>query len=82
MYNHIEARIEHIAEELRRRAMEQEWPLDDLSASLYEMGRELAGLDAQGKAALLEELNTPSADGTAGLNLTMQDLEKMIGEML
>lgn len=81
MNNHIEARIERIAEELRRCAMEQEWPLDSLSASLYEMGHELDGLDEQGKAALLEALNVPGEDGTMGLDLAMQGLEKMIGEL-
>ena len=70
----IEARIERIAEELRRRAMEQEAPVDELSKSLYELEQELTGLDDLGKAALLEELNS------GGLGLDMADLERMIGE--
>lgn len=43
----IDARIAALAEAIKRRAMEQEAPVDDLSKGLYEMGRELAGLDEQ-----------------------------------
>ena len=74
----IDARIAALAVELERRRLLQEEPLDPLSASLYELGRELAGLDALGKSALLKELNTPSEGGTAGLDLTLEELEKII----
>lgn len=74
----IDARIAALAVELERRRLLQEEPLDPLSASLYELGRELAGLDTLGKSALLKELNTPSEDGTAGLDLTLEELEKII----
>lgn len=52
MNNHIDARINALSEAIKRRAMEQEAPVDDLSKSLYEMGRELAGLDEQSRDAL------------------------------
>lgn len=48
----IDARIAALAEAIKRRAMEQEAPVDDLSKGLYEMGRELAGLDEQRRDAL------------------------------
>ncbi len=80
MNNRIDARIAAIADALERKRMEQEAPEDDLSRSLREFGRELARLDEPGKAALLERLNTPGEDGTAGLNLDMEAIERMIGE--
>lgn len=64
------------------RDMEQEAPADDLSKSLYEMGQELAGLDTLGKSALLYELNHGDPlEGTMGLDLSMQDLDRMIEGM-
>lgn len=48
--NSIDARITALAAELERRLL-QTAPLDPLSASLYEMGRELAGLDEQSRDA-------------------------------
>lgn len=50
--NSIDARIAAIAEAIKQRAMEQEAPVDDLSKSLFEFGRELAGLDEQRRDAL------------------------------
>lgn len=79
--NSIEARIEAIAEAIKRRAIEQETPVDDLSRSLYDMGRELAALDEQGKTELLEAMNMPSEDGTMGLNLNVDDLEQFISDL-
>lgn len=70
----IDARIAAIAEAIKRRAMEQEAPVDDLSKSLYEMGRELAGLDEQGKAELLQSLNEN------GLNLSQDALQRFISD--
>lgn len=55
--------------------MEQEAPIDGLSKSLYELGREMAELEDSGKVALLEEINGD------GLGLDMADLERMIGEV-
>lgn len=76
--NDIKTRLAALETALELRKLEREWPMDDLSKSLYELGRELAGLDTLGKSALLKELNTPSEDGTAGLDLTLEELEKII----
>lgn len=48
MNNHIDARIAAIAEAIKRKAMEEEATVDELSRSLYEMARELRGLDGTG----------------------------------
>lgn len=72
MNNRIDARIAALAEAIEMRKMEQEAPVDDLSKSLYEMGQELAALDEQGKAELLQSLNGN------GLNLSLDDLERFI----
>ena len=50
--NRIDARLDALVAELERRRLLQTAPLDPLSASLYEMGRELAGLDEQSRDAL------------------------------
>ncbi len=77
--NSIDARTAAIAEAIKWRAMEEEAPVDDLSKSLVEFGRELAGLDALGKSALLYELNHgDTLEGTMGLDLTMDDVDRMI----
>lgn len=77
--NSIDARIAAIAEAIERRKMEQEAPVDDLSRSLFNLRQELAGLDALGKSALLYELNHgDSLEGTMGLSLSMEDLERLI----
>lgn len=82
MNNHVEARIAAITAAIERRRMEQECPEDDLSRSLREFGEELAVLDEQDKAALLHELNHGDPlEGTMGLDLSMQDLDRMIEEM-
>jgi len=73
----IDARLEALAEAIRRRQMERALPVDELSQSLMGYANELSALDEQGKAALLEELNRPSEDGP-GLNLTPEDLARMI----
>lgn len=52
--------------------------MDDLSRSLFDLGERLAHLDTLEKAALLAEIN--QGDGTAGLDLTMEDLERFIAE--
>ena len=58
MYNQsCIARLDALAKALECRRMEQAAPIDGLSESLYQMGAELAALDEQGKAALLNELN-------------------------
>lgn len=74
----IESRIIALANAIRRRQMEQETPIDPLSASLFAWERELTGLDEQGKVELLEKLNRPEEDGTMGLALDMEALELMI----
>ena len=77
MSKSVENRITALAAALRRRQMEQAAPVD-LSASLFELGRELAALDEQSKAALLEAANNPGDGETGGLGLTMEDLERWI----
>ena len=74
MNNRIDTRIAAIAAALERRKMEHEAPVDDLSWSLFEMGRKLVGLDEQSKAALLEVLNED------GLSMSMEDLERFIAD--
>lgn len=74
----IDSRLSAITEAIRRCKMEQEAPLDDLSRSLFEFGRELAELDERSKAELLEKLNQPGEDGTMGLDVDMEALEQMI----
>lgn len=54
MNNRVDARIAAIAEAIERRKMEQEAPVDDLSKSLFEFGRELAALDEAELAAKAE----------------------------
>lgn len=77
----ISTRLAALYEALERRKMEQEAPVDDLSKSLYDMGRELAGMDTLGKSALLYELNHGNPlEGTMGLNLSMEDLERFIAD--
>lgn len=79
--NSIDARIAALAEAIEQRKMEQEAPVDDLSKSLSEFGRELAGLDALGKSALLYELNRcDTLEGTMGLDLSMGDLERFVAD--
>lgn len=72
--NSIDARITAIAEAIKRKAMEKEAPVDDLSKSLFEFGRELAGLDEKGKAELLQSLNKN------GLNLSQDAFEQFVTE--
>ncbi len=72
-------RIESIAAELERLKLEEEAPVDDLSRSLFNLGEKLAHLDTLEKAALLAEFNRADPlDGTDGLNLSMEDLERFI----
>lgn len=81
--NSIDARISALAEAVERRKMEQEEPVDDLSRSLFNLRQELAGLDALGKSALLYELNRGNPlEGTMGLNLSMEDLERFMADSL
>lgn len=77
----IDARIAALAKAIEQRKMEQEAPVDDLSESLYELGRELAGLDVLGKSALLYELNHGDPlEGTTSLDLSMEDLGRFIAD--
>lgn len=70
----ISARIISITEALERKRMQEEAPIDPLSLSLNEFQSWLLSLDEQGRAALLEELNSD------GLGLDIADLERMIRE--
>lgn len=76
----IDTRITALTVALQRRKMEQVAPIDPLSASLFELERELAALDERGKVALLEALNNPDDDETDSLNLSMEDIEQMIAD--
>lgn len=74
-------RIESIAAELERLKLEEEAPVDDLSRSLFNLGEKLAHLDTLEKAALLAEFNRADPlDGTGGLDLSMEDLERFIAD--
>ena len=82
MERRIDARIAALAEAIKRRKMEQEAPMDGLSRSLFEFRRELAALDALGKSALLYELNHGDPlEGAMRLDLSMEDLERMVEGM-
>lgn len=74
----IESRLTALADALQRRRMIQEMPVDALSRSLFDLQREFATLDDEGKAALLEALNHPTDGESDSLNLTMQDIEQFI----
>ena len=74
-------RIESIVAELERLKLEEESPVDDLSRSLFNLGEKLAHLDILEKAALLAEFNRADPlDGTGGLDLSMEDLERFIAD--
>ena len=74
-------RIESIVAELERLKLEEEAPVDDLSRSLFNLGEKLAHLDTLEKAALLAEFNRADPlDGTGGLDLSMEDLERFIAD--
>lgn len=76
----IESRIVALANAIQLREMEQTAPVDTLSASLFDLQRELAALDEAGKYELLEKLNQPGEDGTMGLDLDMDALERIIDD--
>lgn len=78
--NDVKTRLAALETALELRKMEQEWPVDDLSKSLYELGRELAGLDTLGKSALVDALNSPDDGGAGSLNLTLEDINRMIAD--
>lgn len=74
-------RIDAIAAELERLKLEEAAPVDDLSRSLFNLGEKLARLDTLEKAALLAEFNRADPlDGTGGLDLSMEDLERFIAD--
>ena len=77
----LSKRIESIVAELERLKLEEEAPVDDLSRSLFNLGEKLAHLDTLEKAALLAEFNRADPlDGTGGLDLSMEDLERFIAD--
>lgn len=77
----IEARISALAAEIRRRQFANEGPVDALSQSLFELEGELLGLDDLGKAAFLAQLNQEDEDGTEGVGLEPEDLERLIANV-
>lgn len=77
----INSRIIDLQNAIEARRMDQEAPIDPISLSLYELQGWAAGLDEQGKAALLEALNTPGEDGTAGLDLDMEAIDKILADL-
>lgn len=52
----ISTRLASIAAELERRRLLQTEPLDPLSASLFELSRELRGLNERGRETMRNEL--------------------------
>lgn len=76
----IDARIIYLSKLLEQRKMEEEAPVDPLSLSLEEFQNWITTLDEPGRAELLEELNSPSEDGTAGLDLYVEALERFIAD--
>lgn len=72
--NDIKTRLAALEEALELRRLAQTEPVDDLSQSLFEMGKWLAGLDEQGKAELLQSLNKD------GLNLSQDAFEQFVSE--
>ena len=77
----INSRIINLQKAIEARRMEQEAPIDLLSLSLYELQGWASGLDEQVKAARLEALNTPGEDGTVGLDLDMEAIDRMIADL-
>ena len=77
----IEVRLAALAAEIRRQQFANEGPVDALSQSLFELEGELLGLDDLGKAAFLAELNQEDEDGTEGVGLTLEDLERLIANV-
>ena len=77
----IEVRLAALAETVRRRQFANEGPVDALSMSLDELEREFLGLDDLGKAVFLAELNQEDEDGTEGVGLTLEDLERWIADI-
>ena len=77
----IEVRLAALAAEIRRRQFANEGPVDALSQSLFELEGELLGLDDLGKAAFLAQLNQEDEDGTEGVGLTLEDLERLIANV-
>ena len=78
-------KIDDLLERLDRMklARDMEPDPDGLSLSLFNLCQELAGLDTLGKSALLYELNHgDTLEGTMGLDLSMQDLDRMIEGMM
>lgn len=77
--NDIKTRLAALETALEVRKLEQECPVDDLSRSLFNLRQELAGLDELGRSALLYELNHGDPlEGTMGLDLTLEELKKII----
>lgn len=77
----IDSRLAALAEAIERKRMEQEYPVDELSRSLFNLGEKLARLDTLEKAALLAEFNRDDPlNGTDSLNLDLEDLEKFIAD--
>lgn len=76
----IEGRITALADALQRRQMEQAAPVDGLSRSLFDLQREFAALDSEGKAQLLETLNHSADSETDSLHLTMKKLEQFLAD--
>lgn len=77
----INSRIINLQKAIEARRMEQEAPIDPLSLSLYELQELAAGLDEQGKSELLEIMNQPGEDGSMGLDLDMEAIDKMLADL-
>lgn len=75
----VESRLTALTEEIQRRQMEQVAPVDGLSQSLFNLEKELAALDEQGKLELLEAMNRPNEYGQS-LGLTLCGINRWIEE--
>ena len=79
MDKQISSRITALTESMERRRLEQEAPVDDLSRSLFEFRRELAGLDEAGRDALFQEWNEPDENGVC-LNMTREAFDRFLAD--
>lgn len=74
----IDGRLTALASALERRQLERVAPIDPLSASLFALEKELAALDKQGRAQLLEAMNNPDDSESGSLRLSADDINKFI----
>ena len=82
MDSRIYTRLKALDAAIIRKKAEQALPVDSLSRSLMEFSAELSGLNSLGKSALMAELNSGDPlDGSMGLHLSMQDIDRFCVEI-